>query len=92
VILGEPAERVLALTLLGFGTAMQRVAADSEPHRLCTYLFELAQAFTTFYESCPVLTAEDESVRRSRLALSALTLRALLRGLDALGIEVPERM
>ncbi len=51
----------------------------------------MASAFTTFYEQCPVLQAEPE-IRDSRLALSALTLRVLLTGLDLLGIPVPERM
>ncbi|MGI5154242.1 arginine--tRNA ligase [Microbispora sp. CA-102843] len=92
ITLGHPAERALALQLLGFGSVVAAVAQLSEPHRLCNYLFDLAQAFTSFYESCPVLKAEEESVRQSRLALSALTLRVLLRGLDLLGIEVPERM
>jgi len=92
IVPSEPAERALALTLLGFPAVVEKVAEASEPHRLCAYLFDLAQAFTGFYESCPVLTAEDEAVRESRLALSALTLRVLLQGLNLLGIEVPERM
>ncbi len=92
IVLGEPAERALALQLLGFGAVVDTVAEASEPHRLCNYLFDVAQAFTSFYECCPVLKAEDESVRQSRLALSALTLRVLLQGLHLLGIEVPERM
>jgi arginyl-tRNA synthetase len=62
-----------------------------EPHRLCGYLFELAQLFTTFYDQCPVLKAE-EPVRDSRLALCALTLRRLSGGLELLGIETPENM
>ena len=77
---------------IGRLTMVEKVAEASEPHRLCTFLFDLAQAFTAFYESCPVLTAEDPAVRESRIALSALTLRVLLQGLDLLGIEVPERM
>jgi arginyl-tRNA synthetase len=48
--------------------------------------------FTTFYEQCPVLQAAEPAIRDSRLALSALTLRVLLTGLDLLGIPVPERM
>ncbi|GII58513.1 arginine--tRNA ligase [Planotetraspora thailandica] len=92
ILLGEPQERALALHLLGFGAAVEAVAETSEPHRLCNYLFDLAQAFTSFYETCPVLKAEDESVRLSRLSLSALTLKVLLQGLNLLGIEVPERM
>jgi arginyl-tRNA synthetase len=86
------AERQLALRLLGFGAAVHQVAEAAEPHKLASSLFETASAFTTFYEQCPVLQAEDPAVRDSRLALSALTLRVLLSGLDLLGIPVPERM
>jgi arginyl-tRNA synthetase len=90
--LTEDAERDLALRLLGFGAAVHQVAEAAEPHKLAAFLFEAASAFTTFYEHCPVLQAPEESVRDSRLALSALTLRVLLTGLDLLGIPVPERM
>jgi arginyl-tRNA synthetase len=87
----EPAERALALHLLEFATTLNKVRDTLEPHRLCGYLFELAQLFTTFYDQCPVLKAE-ESVRNSRLALCALVLRRLSLGLDLLGIETPENM
>jgi arginyl-tRNA synthetase len=90
--LTEGAERDLALRLLGFGAAVHQVAEAAEPHKLAAFLFETASAFTTFYEHCPVLQAPEEPVRDSRLALSALTLRVLLTGLDLLGIPVPERM
>jgi arginyl-tRNA synthetase len=89
--LGSDAERALALRLLGFGRAVSEVAAAAEPHKLAGYLFDLASAFTTFYEQCPVLGAE-EAVRRSRLALCAVTLRVLTVGLGLLGITVPDRM
>jgi len=89
--LGTAAERALALRLLGFGRALADVAAAAEPHKLAGYLFEVASAFTTFYEQCPVLTADGE-VRRSRLALCALSLGVLRTGLGLLGIPVPERM
>ena len=92
IILGDPAERALALQLLGFDEVIQSVAASLEPHRLSTWLYDLATAFTDFYERCPVLQADDEAVRRSRLALSALTLRALTLGLGLLGIAMPDRM
>ncbi|WP_344864513.1 arginine--tRNA ligase [Planomonospora alba] len=93
ITLGNPAERALALQLLGFGAVVEQAAALAEPHRLCAYLFETASAFTTFYENCPVLKADvDEAVRASRLALCALTLRVLETGLDLLGVPVPERM
>jgi arginyl-tRNA synthetase len=91
LVLGTPAERALALQLLGFGRAVTDVAEAAEPHKLAGFLFEVASAFTTFYEQCPVLTSEGE-VRASRLALSALTLRVLDTGLGLLGIAVPERM
>jgi arginyl-tRNA synthetase len=91
VLPGTPAERALALQLLGFGRAVTDVAAAAEPHKLAGFLFEVASAFTTFYEQCPVLSSVD-GVRTSRLALSALTLRVLDTGLGLLGIPVPERM
>ncbi|MEO3854495.1 arginine--tRNA ligase [Acrocarpospora sp. B8E8] len=90
--IGHPAERALALQLLGFGAIVSEVGAASTPHRLCAFLFDTASAFTTFYENCPVLKADSEEDRQSRLALAALTLRVLTQGLDLLGIEVPERM
>jgi arginyl-tRNA synthetase len=89
--LGTGAERVLALRLLGLGRAVDDVAATAEPHKLAGFLFELASAFTTFYEHCPVLNADDDT-RQSRLALSALSLRVLVTGLGLLGIPVPDRM
>lgn len=92
IVLGEPAERALAVRLLEFGTVVAAVGAELEPHRLCGHLFDLAQDFSAFYEQCPVLKAEDAGVRASRLALAALTLRVLVQGLDLLGIEAPERM
>ncbi|MHA7221433.1 arginine--tRNA ligase [Arthrobacter sp. RHLT1-20] len=87
----EPAERALALHLLEYGATLSKVGEALEPHRLCTYLFELAQLFTSFYDQCPVLKSED-SVRESRLALCALVLRRLSGGLELLGIETPENM
>src|SRR3984957_485110 len=91
VLLGTPAERALALQLLGLGRAVSDVAATAEPHKLAGFLFDLASAFTTFYEQCPVLSAEGP-VRDSRLALCALSLRVLETGLGLLGIPAPERM
>jgi arginyl-tRNA synthetase len=88
----DPAERELALHLLAFEEAVQQTAETLQPHRLATYLFELAQAFTAFYESCPVLRADTDEQRASRLALSGLTARTLETGLGLLGIAAPERM
>lgn len=92
VILGAPQERALATQLLGFGDVVEAVGDEYEPHRLAGYLFELAQAFSAFYENCPVLKAEQDTVKESRLTLCALVLRTMTQGLDLLGIESPEQM
>ncbi|MEV7007412.1 arginine--tRNA ligase [Streptosporangium sp. NPDC051022] len=92
IVIGRPEERALALQLLGFGAVVAEVAANSAPHKLASYLFDTASAFTAFFEKCPVLKAEDEATRASRLALCALTLRVLDTGLELLGVPVPERM
>ncbi|MEL6499028.1 MAG: arginine--tRNA ligase [Planctomycetota bacterium] len=88
----EPAEKHLALTLLRYPGTIRSVAASLEPHRLCGYLYELAGAFSGFFEACPVLKAEDEATRLSRLRLCDLTSRVLTDGLDALGIRTLDRM
>jgi arginyl-tRNA synthetase len=92
IVITEPAERALALKLLDFGAVVTQVAATAEPHQLCGYLFEVASLFTTFYEQCPVLKADDEETRQSRLALCAAALRVLTTGLDLLGVPLPDRM
>ena len=86
-----PEEIALAKHLLDFGLTLEAVAEEYRPNFLCNYLFELAGRFTSFYENCPVLKAE-EAVRDSRLALCDLTARVLRQGLDVLGIEVVEQM
>ena len=92
IVITEPAERELALKLLSFGTVVTQVADTAEPHQLCVYLFEVASLFTTFYEQCPVLKADDDEIRQSRLALCAAVLRVLTTGLGLLGVPLPERM
>jgi arginyl-tRNA synthetase len=92
VVIEEAAEKQLALELLAFEEALLATAEALAPHRLCTYLFGLAQAFTSFYENCPVLRAESPEIRASRLRLCDLTARTLALGLSLLGIESPERM
>jgi arginyl-tRNA synthetase len=90
-LLGEPQERALALQLLGFAAAVEATAESCSPSKLCTYLFELATSFTSFYEACRVLV-DDTAVRDSRLGLCDLTARVLELGLSLLGIEAPEQM
>jgi arginyl-tRNA synthetase len=89
---GEPEERELAKCALGFGDTVATSLETYSPHKLCTYLFELAGTFTSFYENCRVLQAETPELRSSRLALCALTAAVLRKGLNLLGIEAPERM
>ena len=86
------AERALALELLDLELALSSTAAGLQPHKLCTYLYELASTFTTFYDQCPVLKAETDELRRSRLTLAGSTRRALALGLSLLGISAVERM
>jgi arginyl-tRNA synthetase len=92
ISLAEPHERALGLELLGFGAAVLEAAESLKPHRLAGYLYDLATAFTAFFENCPVLRAPDAARRASRLALCALTADVLARGLDLLGIDAPDRM
>ena len=88
----HPAERRLALEILSFDGAVHATEELLAPHRLCTYLFDLASAFTDFYESCPILRADTPEQLRSRLLLADLTARVLAQGLELLGITAPERM
>jgi arginyl-tRNA synthetase len=87
----ELAERDLAKRVCQFAEILPQVLNGFRPNILANYLFELANSFHAFYEACPVLKSEEPS-RSSRLALCDLTARVLQRGLDLLGIKVPERM
>ena len=89
--LGESEELALAKMLLRFAETLDRALEDWRPNILAGYLFDLAQAFTTFYEACPVLKS-DEPVRTGRLKLCDLTARTIARGLDLLGIETADRL
>jgi arginyl-tRNA synthetase len=92
VVLGEPAEMDLAVKLGQFPETVQAVADECLPNLLCGYLFDLAGAFMTFYESCPVLKAPDKARRTGRLRLCLLTAKTVRSGLDLLGIETLEQM
>ncbi|MEU8331902.1 arginine--tRNA ligase [Micromonospora sp. NPDC048839] len=91
IVLTSPAERALAVELLGFAAVVGEVERSLEFHHLAGYLHRLATAFNAFYERCPVLRAPDE-LRGSRLLLAELTARTLRQGLHLLGIRTPERM
>ncbi|MCK9004386.1 arginine--tRNA ligase [Haemophilus influenzae] len=85
-------ERTLAIKLLQFEEAVQTVGKEGTPHVLCAYLYELAGIFSSFYEHCPILNAEDEAVKLSRLKLALLTEKTLKQGLALLGIKTVEKM
>jgi arginyl-tRNA synthetase len=89
--LSAPEEIALAKHLLNFGLTLEAVAEEYRPNFLCNYLYELAGKFTSFYENCPVLKADD-ATRASRLALCDLTAHVLKQGLETLGIETVEQM
>lgn len=91
IILTDDKERALALKLVQFEETLLSVAKDGLPHLLCQYLFELAGCFSSFYEACPILNAE-ETTKTSRLLLAKLTADTLKQGLDLLGIKTVEKM
>ncbi|HDG1709289.1 TPA: arginine--tRNA ligase [Kluyvera ascorbata] len=92
VTITEDREAQLAARLLQLEETLNVVARDGTPHVMCAYLYDLAGLFSGFYEHCPILSAESESVRNSRLKLALLTAKTLKLGLDTLGIETVERM
>ncbi|RRN01750.1 arginine--tRNA ligase [Bibersteinia trehalosi] len=91
IAINEEKERALAVKLLQFEEAVSTVAKDGTPHVLCQYIYELAGIFSSFYEACPILNAE-ENVKNSRLKLANLTAKTLKQGLDLLGIKTAEKM
>ncbi len=92
IVLDAPQEQELAAKLAQFGEVLNNVAEKGTPHTLCTYLYEVAGLFSSFYENCPILSAEDEAQKQSRLRLAALAGRTLKQGLELLGLETLERM
>ncbi|BBV08433.1 TPA: arginine--tRNA ligase [Providencia stuartii] len=92
IVLQDPREIALATRLMQFEETILMVARDGTPHVMCSYLYDLAGLFSSFYEHCPILSAEDEAQRQSRLKLALLTQKTLKAGLDTLGIDTVERM
>jgi arginyl-tRNA synthetase len=85
-------EHELAAKLAQFGEVLNNVCDKGTPHILCTYLYDVAGLFSSFYENCPILSAETPAQMQSRLRLAALTGRTLKKGLELLGLETLERM
>jgi arginyl-tRNA synthetase len=92
IVVAAPAERALVIKLLQLPAVFDAAVSGYAPHKLCTYLYETATAFSGFYENCPILAAETPRLRQSRLALAQLTSNVLVLGLSLLGIEAPARL
>jgi arginyl-tRNA synthetase len=90
--LAEPSERQLGLQILRFPEILESAAAEFKPNILTGYLWELAKAYSTFYQNCPVLRAQTPALRRSRLLLCDLTARTIQKSLELLGIQTVESM
>jgi arginyl-tRNA synthetase len=90
--LDDPREKALAMRLLRFDAAVWEMVDTLSPHKLCTYVFDVATDFTAFYEHCSVLKAETDQLRLSRLALCDATARVIEQALNLLGIDAPEQM
>lgn len=91
-LLQEEAEQALAARLVQFGEVLESVAEKGLPHLLCSYLYDVAGLFSTFYEHCPILSGDNEALKQSRLKLAALTARTLKQGMELLGLSPLERM
>ncbi len=92
VVLANEHEQALATRLLQFEEVVTTVGREGTPHVMCAYLYDLAGLFSGFYENCPILTADSENERQSRLKLALLTAKTLKTGLDTLGIQTVEKM
>lgn len=85
-------EIALGKHVLLFAEVILNCAQKATPHLLCTYLYELAGLFSSFYEACPILSNEDSAIKNSRLKLAALSSKILEQGLALLGISTLTRM
>ncbi|WP_066684137.1 arginine--tRNA ligase [Caulobacter sp. CCH9-E1] len=92
IVIGEPAERDLAMLLDAFEGALQEAYDKKAPNFVAEHAYKLAQSFSKFYAACPIMSADSDALRASRLALAQTTLRQLELALDLLGVEAPERM
>ncbi|GKX58309.1 arginine--tRNA ligase [Leminorella grimontii] len=92
LVIADEREKALAVRLLQFEETLYAVAKEGTPHVMCAYLYDVATLYSSFYENCPILNADSDAIRQSRLKLAALTARTLKQGLDTLGIQTVERM
>ena len=92
VVLQAPEERVLALKLAQVHNVVMRAHLEKEPSIIAEYTYSLAQTFSTFYNACPIMNADDKALASSRLRLAKLVRDVLTLMLNLLGIEAPEVM
>ena len=89
---GDASEKALQLKLCGAGAAINDACADIAPHRICQYIYEVSNAFNSFYHEHRILTESDRDRKMSWIALISAALRVLETGIDLLGISAPEQM
>ena len=91
-VCASESEKALELVLTRFAEAVSSSASDLAPHKLCAYIYELANAFNHFYHETKILTHPDQAQKESWIALLDITRRVLETSIDLLGFEAPERM
>ncbi len=89
---GSEAEKSLMLSLSGFNAMMETAYVETAPHKVCAYIYELANAFNRFYHETKIVTEENQEKKNSYLALLLLTRDVLETCIDVLGFSAPERM
>ena len=92
IVLAAATERNLAIQIVRFHEALDEVLVDCRPNMLANYLYQLAKAYAQFFDECPVLKAENEDAKNSRLLLCDIVGRIMKRGLQLLGIQTVDRM
>ena len=85
-------EKALMMQLAQFNAMMQVACDEAAPHKICAYIYDLANAFNHFYHETKILTEEDEAKKAGWIALLALTRDILETCIDVLGFSAPERM
>ena len=85
-------EKALQLELTKFNSVMETAYEESAPHKICAYIYDLANAFNKFYHETKILGSEDEAAKKSWIALLLLTRKVLETCIDLLGFEAPEKM
>ena len=85
-------EKALMLEIAKFNGVMENAYEELAPHKICAYIYDLANAFNRFYHETKILSEENEEKKAGYIALLSLTRRVLEACIDVLGFEAPERM